>query len=56
MVKRKGKYINGKLKMERYDMCCNSIVVLKIGCVYKQSKSYPPQVYVEECKCTDPES
>lgn len=29
---------------------------LKIDAVYKQSKSYHPQVYFEECKYTDSES
>ena len=38
------------------DMYCNATVVLKIDSVYKQSKNYHPQVYVEECKCTNAES
>ena len=37
-------------------MYCNGTVVLKTDSVYKQSKNYYPQVYVEECKCTDVES
>ena len=36
-----------------YDMYCNAMAVLKINSVYKQSKNYHPQVYVEECKYTD---
>ena len=39
-----------------YDMYCNATAVLKIDSVYKQSKNYHPQVYVEECKYTDGES
>ena len=59
----KGKYIRGKLKTWKeniktnfhgcivlYDMYCNATVVLKIDSVYKQGKSYHPQVYVEERK------
>ena len=34
---------------------CNAVAVLKIDSVYKQGKSYDPQVYVEECKYTDTE-
>ena len=37
------------------DMYCNA-TALKIDAVYKQSKSYHPQVYFEECKYTDSES
>ena len=61
-----GRYVYGKLKMwkERiktnfhgqdvpYDMYCNATAVLEIDSVYKQSKNYHPQVYVEECKYTD---
>ena len=68
-IKGEGKYMHGKLKMwkERsktnfhgqnvpYDMYCNATVVLKIDSVYKQSKTYHPEVYVEECKYTDAES
>ena len=64
----KGKYVYGKLKTwkERiktnfhgqdvpYDMYCNATAVLKVDSVYKQSKNYHPQVYVEECKYTDAE-
>ena len=39
-----------------YDMYCNATAVLKIDSVYKQSKNYHRQVYVEECKYTDAES
>ena len=58
-IKREGRYVNGKLKTwkERiktnfhgqdvpYDIYCNATAVLKIDYVYKQSKSYHPQVYV----------
>ena len=68
-VKGESKYMHGKLQMwkERmkttfhgqdvpYDMYCNAAAVLKIDSVYKQSKNYHPQVYVEECKYTDAES
>ena len=34
---------------------CHATAVLKIDSVYKQSKNYHPQVYVEECKFTDVE-
>ena len=67
--KGEGKYVHGKLKMwkERiktnfhgqdvpYDMYCNATAVLKIDSVYKQSKNYHRQVYVEECEYTDVES
>ena len=37
-------------------MHCNTTAVLKIGSVYEQGKNYHPQVYVEECKCTDAEN
>ena len=37
-------------------MHCNTKLVLKIGSVYKQSKSCHPQVYAEECKYADKES
>ena len=33
-----------------YEMYCNPTAVLNIDSVYKQGKSYHPQVYVEECK------
>ena len=39
-----------------YDMYCNAAAVLKIDSVYKQSKNYHPQVYVEECNYTGAES
>ena len=38
-----------------YNMYCDATVVLKIDSVYKQSKNYHPQVYVEQCNYTDPE-
>ena len=37
-------------------MHCNATSVLKIDSVYKQSKKYHPQVYVEEWKYTDTEN
>ena len=37
-------------------MYCNAAAVLKIDSVYKQSKKYHHQVYVEKCKYTDAES
>ena len=37
-------------------MYCNARAVLKIDSVYKQGKSYHPQVYVEECKYTNAEN
>ena len=62
----KGKYICGKLKTWKkdiktnfhgrivpYDTYCNTTAVLKIDSVYKQSKNYHPQTYVEECIYTD---
>ena len=68
-IKGEGKYMHGKLTTWKesiktnfygqdvpYDMYCNATVVLKIDSVYKQSKNYHPQVYVEECKYTDAES
>ena len=36
-------------------MYCNATAVLEINFIYKQGKNYYPQVYVEECKCTDAE-
>ena len=58
-IKIEGRYVYGKLKTwkERiktnfhgqdvpYDIYCNATAVLKIDYVYKQSKSYHPQVYV----------
>ena len=39
-----------------YDMYGNATVVLKIDSIYKQSKNYHPQVYVEECNYSDTES
>ena len=39
-----------------YDVYCNTKAVLKINSVYKQSKNYHPQVYVEEYKYTSAES
>ena len=68
-IKGEGKDVHGKLKMwkERiktnfhgqdvpYDMYCNATTVFKIDSVYKQSKNYYPQVYIEECKYIDAES
>lgn len=37
-------------------MYCNRKLMLKIGFLYKQSKSCHPQVYAEECKYADKES
>ena len=64
----KGKYVRGKLKTWKesikfffhdcivpWGMYCNATAVLKIDSVYKQSKNYHPQTYVEECKYTDAE-
>ena len=39
-----------------HNMHCNATAALKIGSVYKQSKNYHPQVYVEECKYTNAEN
>ena len=39
-----------------YNINYNVTAVLKIDSIYKQSKNYHPQVYVEECKYTDAES
>ena len=39
-----------------YDIYCNVTAVLKIDSIYKQSKNYHPQTYVEECKYTDGEN
>ena len=68
-IKGEGKYMYGILKTwkERirtnfpgqdvpYDMYCNATAMLKIDSVYKQSKNYRPQLYVEECRYTDTES
>ena len=68
-IKKESRYVNGKLKTWKkdiktnfhgqivpYDMHCNATAVLKIDSVYKQGKNYHPQVYVEECKCTDTEN
>ena len=68
-IKKEGRYVNGKLKTwkERirtnfhgqdvpYNMHCNATAVLKIDSVYEQGKNYHPQLYVEECKCTDAEN
>ena len=62
-IKREGRYINSKLKTWKqciktnfhgqdvpYNMHCNATAVLKIHSVYKQGKSYHPQVYFEEHK------
>ena len=37
-------------------MLCNATAVLKIDSVFKQDKNCQPQVYVEDCKYTDPEN
>ena len=37
-------------------MHCIATAVLKIDSVYKKGKYCHPQVYVEECKCTDAEN
>ena len=68
-IKGEGRYVHGNLKTwkERiktnfycqdfpYNMYCNATVVLKIDSLYKQGKSYHPQVYDEECKYTDAEN
>ena len=68
-IKREGRYVNGKLKTWKeckkidfhgqdvpYNKHGNATNVLKIDPVYKQSKNYHPQVYVEECKYTDAEN
>ena len=64
----KGNNVHGKLKTWKkdiktnfhgqivpYDVFCNATAVLKIDSVYRQSKNYHPQTYVEECKYTDVE-
>ena len=68
LIKREGRYVDSKLKTckERktnfhdqdvpYNMHSNATAVLKIHSVYKQSKNYHPQVYVEECKYIDAEN
>ena len=68
-IKGEDKYIHGKLKQWEdciktnfhgqdipYDMYCNAKAVLKIDSIYKQSKSYHPQIYVEESKYNNAES
>ena len=68
-IKGEGKYVHGKLKMQKeriktnfhdyevpYDVYCNATGVLKIDSVYKQGKSYHSQVFVEECKYIDAEN
>ena len=68
-IKREGRYVNDKLNTwkERiktnfhdqdvpFNMHCNATAVLKFDSVYKQSKNYHPQVYVEECKYIDAEN
>ena len=39
-----------------YDMYCNATAILNIDSIYKQGKNYHLQVYVEECKYSDPEN
>ena len=69
LIKREGRYINGKLKTwkERIrtnfhgqdvpcNIHCNATAVLKIDSVYKQGKIHHPQVYIEECKYNDAEN
>ena len=69
LIKGDGKYMHGKLKTWKYhikadfhgqdvqyDMYYSATAVLKIESVFKQSKIYHPQVYVEECKYNDAES
>ena len=66
-IKREGKYVHGKLKTWKYriktnfygqnvpyDMYCNATA--EFDSVYKESKNYHPQVYVEECEYTGAES
>ena len=68
-IKGESRYAQGKLKMWKgcittnfhdqdvpYDMCCNATALLKIDSVYKQGKSYHPQVYVEKCKYNNAEN
>ena len=64
-IKGESKYVHGKLKTWKHHiktnfhsqdvpyMYCNATAVLKIEAVYKQSKNYHQQVYVEECKHND---
>ena len=49
-----GKNAKGQIFMVKvsYRMHCNATAVIKIDSVYKQGKSYHPQVYVQECECT----
>ena len=60
---KEGCYIHGKVKVWkdkirtnfhgkdiRYNQCCKTTAVLKVGLVYKQGSNYYPQVYVEEAK------
>ena len=37
-------------------MHCNATTVLKSNSVYKQSKNYHPQIYIEECENSDAKS
>ena len=68
-IKGGGRCIDGKLNTWKeqiktnfhgqdvpYDMYCNATAVLKIDSVYKQSKNYHPQVYVEEFKYKNAEN
>ena len=67
-IKREGRYVNGKSKMQKeciktnfhgQDVPCNmhcNATVLKIDSVYKQGKNYHLQVYVEQCKYNDAEN
>ena len=68
-IKGEDKYIHRKLKVWRerinanfhgqdvpYDKYCNPTAVFEIDSVYKQSKNYHLQGYIEEYKYTNAES
>ena len=68
-IKGEGKYVHGKLKTRKeriktnshvqdvpYDMSCNATAMLKIDSIYKQGKSYHPQVYVAASRYTNAEN
>ena len=68
-IKIEGRHVNGKLKTWKehirtnfhgqdvpYAMHCKATAALRIDSVYKQGKNCQPQLYVEECKYTDPEN
>ena len=46
---------NFQCRIVPYDTYCNATAVLKVDSVYKQSKNYHPQTYVEKCKYSDVE-